>query len=548
MAAPFTIDPEKALQRLGALRSGKSGFDALFEEIRKVTYPTSTEFTSTMVRGSKLHKDIFDGSGELSAEMLASALFGMATNPATKWMGLVPRNRDLLNDADVAAWMEHASSRMLTMFNSPRTNFSTQQFLKLQNFVSYGTAPQFIAELPGGVPLFQTAALAECYIAEGEDGRVNAVYRVYKRTAAQAYEKFQNLLPADAVAKALNPKRMDDEIEILHLVEPRPDAPQGRRDNLSKPIREAFIAIKEKHLIRESGFDEMPWVCPRMNPRPGESYGRGRGMTAHADTKMLQRNVKATIRGVEKRVDPPIQVPSDGVMSPLRMTPSGVNVVRAEFMQYAGGGIRAVETGADPSLGESFSESIRKRIDRAYWLPILEAFTDPKMTATQVLKLDEQTLRFIGPILGRMHSEDLGPMVERVFPIMLRGGQFLPPPPALEGESIEVEFVSPIAKAQRLEEARGLAETVELMAPIITAKPETLDNLDPDKAFRGVADLRGVPSAWLRSADAVAQIRDARAQQAQQSQAMQTATDGAPAAAKLISAVAQAANQNGAAA
>lgn len=540
------IDPNQALSRLGTLKSGRSGFDGFFEEIRKVTFPGASEFTSQPIRGAKLHKDVFDGSGEMAAEMLASALFGMATNPATKWLGIRPQDRDLLDDEEIALWYEDATLRMLAMFNNPATAFATQQFLKLQNFVSFGTAPQFIAERPGGVPLFQTAALTECFIDDGDDGKVDTVYRLYTRTPRQLAQKFKTGLPVKILEKALDPKRMDENVEILHVVEPRHKREAGRIDGLNKPWREAYIVVADKHLIGEGGFDENPWVCPRMNPRPGEVYGRGRGMTAHADTKMLQRSMKSTIRAAEKRTDPPTQVFDDGVMSPIAMTAGAINVIRADLAQFPGGAIRAIDTGADPIIGEEFNGSIRHRIDRAYWLPILQAFTDPKMTATQVLKLDEQTLRFIGPILGRMQSEDLGPMAARVFPIMLRGGQFLPVPAAMENTQWEVEYVSPIAKAQRLEEARGLAETFDLLAPMLNTHPEGWDNLDVDAAFRATAELRSVPKNLLRGKAAVKQIRDARAQAATAAEQSQALTTGAPAAAKMISALSQAGAQAGA--
>jgi len=530
------VDPKMKIARLENMKPARSVFDGHWEEVRKVTYPTASEFTSQTVRGAKLHKDIFDGSGELAAEQLAAALFGMVTNPATKWFGIAPINRDLLDDEYTAYWCEDSTRRMLSMFNSARTNFAPQQLLKLQNYASFGTGPQFIAEKPNGLPLFQTAALVECYIAENDDGMVDTVYRHYKRTAFQAFARFGQRLPAKIIDMARDPKKMDQTVELLHVVEPRMERDAQMADTLNMKFAEYYICIDGKELLSESGFEENPWVCPRMNPRPGEVYGRGRGMTALADNKMLQRAMKATIRAAEKRTDPPIQVPDDGVMSPLQMTTSGINVVRADLMKFPGGGIRAIETGADPQVGEAFAESIRQRIDAAFWLPILQAFTDPKMTATQVLKLDEQTLRFIGPIIGRLQSEDLGPMIDRVFGIMLRGGQFLPPPPALAGERLEVEYVSPIAKAQRLEEARGLAETFEILAPILGPDDETWDILDKDKAFRLVADLRGVPADVLRPMKAVAERRQGRAEAQRQAQMSEAISNEGPAIAKLMQA------------
>jgi hypothetical protein len=44
------------------------------------------------------------------------------------------------------------------------------------------------------------------------------------------------------------------------------------------------------------------------------------------------------------------------------------------------------------------------------------------MTATEVMQRTEERMRLLGPILGRMEAELLGPIITRVFGIMLRQG------------------------------------------------------------------------------------------------------------------------------
>ena len=44
-------------------------------------------------------------------------------------------------------------------------------------------------------------------------------------------------------------------------------------------------------------------------------------MTALADIKMLNRMSEVTIRAAQKQVDPPLLVPDDGFMLPVRTIP-----------------------------------------------------------------------------------------------------------------------------------------------------------------------------------------------------------------------------------
>ncbi len=44
----------------------------------------------------------------------------------------------------------------------------------------------------------------------------------------------------------------------------------------------------------------------------------------------------------------------------------------------------------------------------------------PQMTATEVVQRNEEKMRLLGPVLGRLQSELLRPMIDRTFAILLR--------------------------------------------------------------------------------------------------------------------------------
>jgi hypothetical protein len=207
------------------------------------------------------------------------------------------------------------------------------------------------------------------------------------------------------------------------------------------------------------------------------------------------------------------------VISPVRVTPSGINYVRADMMQHGALPIRPLDTGGRPDLGEEFLKSVRQRIEFAFYTHLIQFARDPQMTATQFLGISEQTARVLAPILARLQMEDLDPLVQRVFGILSRAGMLPPIPPALAGRPIRVEYVSPITRAQKAGDARALAQTAEAIAPLLQSNPEMLDNFDADAAARDIADILGLRKSWLRSADTVQAMRRAK-QQVQQQAAM----------------------------
>ena len=59
------------------------------------------------------------------------------------------------------------------------------------------------------------------------------------------------------------------------------------------------------------------------------------------------------------------------------------------------------------------------------------------MTATEVLQRQEEKMRILGPVLGRLQSELLSPLITRVFNIMLRNQLFMAAPDILTRSRIK---------------------------------------------------------------------------------------------------------------
>ena len=116
--------------------------------------------------------------------------------------------------------------------------------------------------------------------------------------------------------------------------------PNGERDitkvtNNNKPFTSIYVDHEEKITLSEGGFDELPYCCPRYLKSSFEiGYGRSPAMTALADTKMLNKMSEVSIRYAQKLVDPPLIVPDDGFMLPIRTVPGGLNFKRSGNQGY----------------------------------------------------------------------------------------------------------------------------------------------------------------------------------------------------------------------
>ena len=173
-----------------------------------------------------------------------------------------------------------------------------------------------------------------------------------------------------------------------------------------------------------SGFQEFPYIVPRFLKATGEVMGRSPAMVALPDVKMINLMSKTIIQAAQKQIDPPLLVPDDGFLLPIRTQPGGLNFFRSGTRDT----ITPLNTGANIPIGLQMEEQRRGAIRSAFYVDQLLSAATPNMTATEVVQRQEERMRVIGPVLGRLMNEMLRPMIDRVFALMLRNDMLAVPP------------------------------------------------------------------------------------------------------------------------
>jgi hypothetical protein len=238
-------------------------------------------------------------------------------------------------------------------------------------------------------------------------------------------------------------------------------------------------------------------------------------MTALPDIKMLNKMSEVTIRAAQKQVDPPLLVPDDGFMLPIRTVPGGLNFYRAGTRDR----LEPLNIGANNPLGMNMENQRREAIQAAFYVDQLMMSQGPQMTATEVVQRTEEKMRLLGPVLGRLQAELLQPMIQRVYNIMVRQKAFNPAPEFMSDSDIEIEYVSPLAKAQRQGDIQSALRMVELFTPLSQIDPAAMDYIDIDGMSKYLLKMLSVPATTIRGDEEVLAIREDR--QAQQQQMME---------------------------
>ena len=506
-----TDKAKNLLKRYDRLKSQRQNWESHWQEVADYMQPRKADVTKTRSKGDKRTELIFDGSPLQSVELLAASLHGMLTNPSTPWFSLRFKQNDMENEDEAKEWLEDATEVMYSAFN--KSNFQQEIFELYHDLITFGTAAMFIEEDDEDILKFSTRHINEIFIAENDKGRIDTVFRKFSLSARAVLQKFGDVSVNIATKANKDPY---EEVEILHAVYPRSDFDPKKQDKQNMPFESVYLDAESGDELSVSGFREFPFVVPRYLKASHEIYGRSPAMTALPDVKMLNEMSKTTIKSAQKQVDPPLLVPDDGFMLPVRTIPGGLNFYRAGTRDR----IEPLNIGANTPLGLNMEEQRRNSIRNAFYVNQLMMQSGPQMTATEVIQRNEEKMRLLGPVLGRLQSELLKPLIDRTFALILRKNLFRPAPEFLAGQDIEIEYVSPLAKAQKSTELSSIMRAIEILGSLSNVAP-VFDHINMDKLVRHLADIVGVPQKILKPQSELNAERQQAAQQQEQMQQMQ---------------------------
>ena len=497
---------------LSRLQEKRSNWEGHWQEVSDYMLPRKAEITKQRARGDKRHTQIYDATAIHALELLAASLHGMLTSSANKWFSLRFKETEL-NDIDEAKeWLENSTTRMYDAIG--KSNFQQEIFECYFDLIAFGTACLMIEEDQEDTLLFSARHIKELYIQENKKGFVDTIYRKFKMPAQAVIDKFG----IENVSKdTINTfkKAPFDEIVLVHVARPRLDFDPKKKDKQNMPVQSIYFEFENGHIISIGGFKEMPYVVPRYLKASTEQYGRSPGMNALPDVKVLNKMVENSLKAAAKQIDPPLLVPDDGMLAPIRMSPGSINFFRSGSRER----IEPLQINANTNVSLNNENQRRDAIAKMFHVDQLLITENRNMTATEVLQRNEEKMRILGPVLGRLQSELLSPLIVRVFNMMLRNGLFTEAPDILSKQELKIEFVSPMALAQRSQELQSLMRGLEIFGSMAQALP-VMDYIDDNGMVKQIIEILGLPAKVIKSDAEVAQIREERAanEQAQMEQ------------------------------
>jgi len=492
----------------------------------------------TQNMNSVLRRVVYDNTGIRSVPKWVSILQRLATPDGHRWHKVGASNTDLMKVYSVRKFFDDLGDLLFKYRYNANALFVQAQTEAYTSIGVYGTGPKAIMWRRDGKGFgYKAWSLRDIFILVDDEGRVTSVFRRMHMTARQFKMKFPGVQPPTSIAAELaktNPSETNY-FEIVHCVHERSDYEEKSITIRRMPYTSYYVATKDcTYVGDEEGFLNLPYVLPRVYTEPGDLYGYSPAQQALPALGGVSAMKKTLIKTGQKALDPPLLVNDDGVISgkvdqrPGAMVMGGINRQGQPM-------VKEMVPQSRFDVANEMLQDERGDIRDAFMVTLFEILADaPEMTATQVMERVAEKASLIAPTMGRLQSEDLGPMVEREVALLMEKGLL----PQMPGELIEakgeyeIEYSSPLAKSLRAEDAAGYMRLIETAISVASATGDSspLDHFDLDVALPEMADIQNVPTAWMASPDKVKAKRDAR----QQQQEVQTAVDAAPAAASVV--------------
>lgn len=504
------------LERYSRMKSVRSTYEPQWQDIRDLVRPGAADFTRATSPGQSRSDSIYDGTAKQANEELAGGLNSYLTNPADRWFDLEVEDMDeLANEPEAQAWLQSVADIIYSEYAHPAVRFQPAIREAYLDVSAFGTCSlnQEYSRRTGRI-YFRTHALSACYFDQNSEGTIDSELRCMKWDKRQLIQAFGE----DALTKKVRDDNTKDrKYEVIHAVYPRQDRDYRKMDAVNMVFASCWVMVEECHLLKESGYASFPYHVGRWATVAEEIYGYSPAHACLPDIRMLNRMEYTIIKAAQKATDPPIWTYNDGVMLPIQTGPGSINFIEPNLgeqpfwtMEHKGNFPISLET----------SDRKREMIKKAFHLDWVEITRKKeRQTAYELQQDEEENIRQLAPILGGLQSDILHPAIARSYELLRDAGRIPDAPEVIDRQPLKVVYISPAARAQKAMKAISLGRWVQDIVPLAQVAPDVVDAIDTDTVAQDLASYRSVSRRVVRSPEAIAAIRQQRAQQ-QQAMAM----------------------------
>ena len=451
-------------------------------------------FSSEFRPGANPVDRLFDGTALDAVEQLGASLLAELTPPWSEWFGLIPgRDVGMLERAAVAEALDRVTQTVQAHFD--RSNFAVEIHQCFLDLVTVGSATLLFEEAPiGGLSAFRLSAvpMGEIAFEAGADGQIDGHFRARSLPLDMLGARFPDAELPKALTAGCDGAH-DRNVAVVEAVLPHDGGFAYVALLADDPSRPTPLAIGR--------FESSPFISFRWVKGAGEIYGRSPVMTALPDIKTANKVVELILKNASIAVTGIWLADDDGVLNP-----ANIKLVPGSIIPKAVGssGLTPLQAPGRFDVSNLVLEDLRARIRHALLVDRLGPVGGPRMTATEVIERSSEMTRLLGATYGRLQAELLMPLLTRAIAILRRRGEI--PEIALDGRTVDIQYKSPLARAQARQDVR---ETLLWLESTAQMGPQAVAVVDQPATARWLGDRLGVPGHLMRDLSSPALLAEA---------------------------------------
>lgn len=481
---------------------------SLLQQVYEYFLPQRDVFNYT-AEGQKKDDLIFDSTAPLAMKQFANKMQEQLTPIHREWamLQVSEQIKELVKEQNQEQeFSEHLDKVTRIAFRYiNNSNFATQineAYLDL----AIGTCALTIEETDDS-NIIEFQAVPQNVVSFGNSTRNKPenIYRKIKVPAGAIESTFPGYkLDAELTRKA--EKNPDEEVCITVALEWHEDS------------FKAMAWHKNSAAWEEDYGNTSPWIVARWAVAAGELRGRGPALDVLSDVRTLNKIKEFMLQKASLDLGGMWTGTDDGGFNPYNVTIGPGTIIPVASNNNTDPSLRRLDTGGDLNLSMFEVEQLQASIKTALFNDLRDP-AGPVRTATEIAIDARELAMRIGSAFGRLQSELLIPILNRVIDILSRRG--LLPKYEIGGDEIGVKFTSPLARLQDQQDILAFQESVELLGAIapeavqIGFKIEDLPQILQEK--------KGFDPALVRSKQEAQQLSQ-QAMQAQQEQGVGSET------------------------
>lgn len=509
---------EQSYKRIfSSLRQIYENKDKVYVEIRDLLAPGTGLFDcdSDLENSHIDYQELLDSEPITYLDTTVAGLYGGLINPASRWFDLTidktKRRNRMLDMYTVNTGLEQAREFLYYLF--ARSNFYSAMRSVLSEWVRYGVGCMLVEERDWDFIFFNPLTIGEYYLGINEKGEYDKLARKLSFTADQMIDRFGEENVPTRVIDTYNSGNFETRFEVFHLI--CPNTNNGLVPSRFKFVDLYWTADNDKGVfLRTSGFVSNPIVVfswERKNLRT--IYPMGIGEKILGDVKELQYTVKCLNVNKSYLANPALALHTSLGRKPV--LPGARYYTDQEPAKVAS---EIFKVNSHIVELEDSRTRLLDKIRKMSYAELMLLFAQQNkgsMTAREVTAIVNEQMTLLAPVYLQA-KEGLNALFKRVIDICIRRGAF-PETNGFNPREIGVEFMSSIAKAQRMSEVGSLQDLLMYISSLAQVKPGALDYINEDAIVKDIADRLG-NSSKINSDDRVAGLRQAQAQAQQEQQ------------------------------